>query len=146
MAGMAMGSSLSDHVVETIQVPDNAVGLVIGRGGEQITSIQQQSGCRVQMAQDSQGQGFRVCTLQGSRPCIDRARQLIQDVLSRSRNHHQQGNGSFGGGGNQQMVTQELLIPGSKCGLIIGKNGETIKGLQVCRITPSNFFCRNKSA
>ena len=32
-------------------------------------------------------------------------------------------------GGN--VTTIELSVPGAKCGLIIGKNGETIKGLQV---------------
>jgi predicted RNA-binding protein Jag len=34
-------------------------------------------------------------------------------------------------GGGGQMANIELSIPGTKCGLIIGKNGETIKGLQV---------------
>jgi hypothetical protein len=52
------------------------------------------------------------------------------------------GGGGIGGGpistlgkqnGSSQpgMITTELMIPGQKCGLIIGKNGETIKGLQV---------------
>ena len=35
---------------------------------------------------------------------------------------------------NGNMATVELSIPGGKCGLIIGKNGETIKGLQVSKI------------
>ena len=29
-----------------------------------------------------------------------------------------------------ECVTQQLLIPGTKCGLVIGKNGETIKNMQ----------------
>ena len=37
-------------------------------------------------------------------------------------------NGSMGGGGGN---TIEMLIPGAKCGLVIGKSGETIKSLQV---------------
>ena len=60
---------------------------------------------------------------------------MISDVIERSRHN-------FSGGGIQTMnqpssvqsagmITAELMIPGQKCGLIIGKNGETIKGLQV---------------
>jgi predicted PilT family ATPase len=36
-------------------VPDKMVGLIIGRGGEQITRLQAESGCRIQMAEYSQG-------------------------------------------------------------------------------------------
>jgi len=36
-------------------------------------------------------------------------------------------NGSSGG----NTITTEVLIPGNKCGLVIGKGGETIKSLQV---------------
>lgn len=39
-----------------------------------------------------------------------------------------------------QFVTQQLLIPGQKCGLIIGKNGETIKNMQVCLKRNFSFF------
>ncbi|CAD5224177.1 unnamed protein product [Bursaphelenchus okinawaensis] len=132
MAGMGMGAPLSEALVDTVEIPESVVGLVIGRGGEQITSIQQQSGCRVQMAQDSGGKSVRLCTLNGSRPCIDRAKQLIADVINRRQSG---GNGVpqqqvFHGGVQGPSVTQEMLIPGTKCGLIIGKNGDTIKMLQ----------------
>ncbi|CAD5232028.1 unnamed protein product [Bursaphelenchus xylophilus] len=130
MAGMGMGGQLNEPLMDTIQIPENVVGLVIGRGGEQISNIQQQSGCRVQMAQDAQGKGFRVCTLHGSRTCIDRAKQLIGDVINKKQTG---ANGipqqNFPGLG-QPTITHEMLIPGNKCGLIIGKSGETIKGLQ----------------
>jgi predicted RNA-binding protein Jag len=53
-----------------------------------------------------------------------RAKALIHDVLERSAR-------SALGIQNGNMTTVELSIPGGKCGLIIGKNGETIKGLQV---------------
>ena len=43
---------------ELMMVPDKMVGLIIGRGGEQITRLQAESGCKIQMAQDSQGMSF----------------------------------------------------------------------------------------
>lgn len=36
-----------------------------------------------------------------------------------------------GGGGVGRQITHEMLIPGAKCGLVIGKGGETIKNIQV---------------
>ena len=38
--------------------------------------------------------------------------------------------GDGGGGGATGQI--ELMVPGGKVGLIIGKSGETIKQLQVC--------------
>ena len=66
---------------------------------------------------------------------LRRAKSLISEVISRAGNRPPPGrpfdnNGVTnmgGGGGRGQQVTQELLIPGPKCGLIIGKGGETIK-------------------
>ena len=34
---------------EVIMVPDKMVGLIIGRGGEQITRLQAESGCKIQV-------------------------------------------------------------------------------------------------
>ena len=36
---------------EQLMVPDKMVGLIIGRGGEQITRLQAESGCKIQMSQ-----------------------------------------------------------------------------------------------
>merc|ERR1719374_398635 len=56
-------------VTEQIYVPDNMVGLLIGRGGENITRMQQESQCKIQMSQDNQGQPTRLCTLTGPPEC-----------------------------------------------------------------------------
>lgn len=39
------------------------------------------------------------------------------------------GGGGMGNGGGQTVV--EMMVPGNKVGLVIGKGGETIKQLQV---------------
>eukprot|EP00080_Pristionchus_pacificus_P004636 PDM64656.1 K Homology domain containing protein [Pristionchus pacificus] len=133
--GMSMGNP-HENVVEVIIVPDNSVGLVIGKGGSEITQIQAQSGARVQMAPESTGDGTRQCTLQGTKMAVERAKQLIHDVITRA-NARRAGGGSLdngSGGINIQLgpnaITYDMLIPGTKCGLIIGKAGETIRQLQ----------------
>uniref|UniRef100_A0AC34FBH2 K Homology domain-containing protein n=2 Tax=Panagrolaimus sp. ES5 TaxID=591445 RepID=A0AC34FBH2_9BILA len=129
-------------LVETIEIPDNVVGLVIGRGGDQITTIQQQSGCRVQMAGEPTPQQTRLCTLNGARINIDRARNMISEVITRTnmKNNGQMTPNSQqaaapttptpGGGIPPGCIQRILSIPGTKCGLIIGRNGDTIKSLQ----------------
>jgi far upstream element-binding protein len=128
-------------LVETIEIPDSVVGLVIGRGGDQITTIQQQSGCRVQMAGEPTPQNTRLCTLNGARINIDRARNMISEVITRSnmKNSGQltpqpltptPATSGVSGGIPAGFVQRVLSIPGTKCGLIIGRNGETIKSLQ----------------
>ncbi|RVE46353.1 hypothetical protein evm_008976 [Chilo suppressalis] len=126
---------------EYIRVPDKMVGLIIGRGGEQITRLQAESGCKIQMAPDSGGQPDRVCTLTGSREAIQRAKELVNQIVNhRGRENapqHQDGNPNVGnmppmprGGGGGLATTEEIMLPGPKVGLIIGKNGKTIKQLQ----------------
>lgn len=55
--------------------------LVIGRGGEQITRLQAESGCKIQMAPDSNGMPERICSLSGSRDAINRAKELIMNIV-----------------------------------------------------------------
>ena len=61
-----MDPGMAGAATEIIMVPDKMVGLIIGRGGEQITRLQAESGCKIQMAQDSQGMAERQCTLTGN--------------------------------------------------------------------------------
>jgi len=48
---------------EEFPVPDAMVGLIIGRGGDQITKIQADSGCRVAVVPQSTGGTSRPCTV-----------------------------------------------------------------------------------
>ncbi|KAL8600841.1 hypothetical protein ACOMHN_056499 [Nucella lapillus] len=115
---------------ENFQVPDKMVGLIIGKGGEQITRLQAESGCKVQIAPDSGGMPERPCTLTGSPQSINICKQLIQQVIERAGNGpHMDGMG-MGGPGPEGNSVLEMSIPGGKVGLIIGKGGETIRQLQ----------------
>lgn len=53
------------------------------------------------------------------------AKRLLTEIVEKGRPtpfHHNDGPG---------MTVQEILVPASKAGLVIGKGGETIKQLQV---------------
>uniref|UniRef100_A0A3Q2W373 Far upstream element-binding protein 3-like n=1 Tax=Haplochromis burtoni TaxID=8153 RepID=A0A3Q2W373_HAPBU len=97
----------------------------IGRGGEQITRIQLESGCKIQIAPEGGGLMERPCSLTGTPESIEQAKRLLAQIVDRCRN----GPG-FHGDGEGGASVQEMLIPASKVGLVIGRGGDTIKQLQ----------------
>ncbi|KAJ8413883.1 hypothetical protein AAFF_G00064810 [Aldrovandia affinis] len=125
--GNQLGAMVHQRAImtEDFKVPDKMVGFIIGRGGEQITRIQLESGCKIQIAADSGGMMDRPCTLTGSPESIEQAKRLLGQIVDRCRNgpgFHSDMDGS--------SAVQEILIPASKVGLVIGKGGDTIKQLQ----------------
>merc|ERR1719244_895168 len=120
-------------ITEQIYVPDNMVGLLIGRGGENITRMQQDSQCKIQMSQDSQGQPTRMCTLTGPPDAIQAAKAQINQVIANDG----RGNRGMGGGGGGGMMNNgggggafEMMLEGPLVARVIGKGGENIKRLQ----------------
>ncbi|KFO31932.1 Far upstream element-binding protein 3 [Fukomys damarensis] len=112
-------------ITEEFKVPDKMVGFIIGRGGEQISRIQAESGCKIQIASESSGIPERPCVLTGTPESIEQAKRLLGQIVDRCRN----GPG-FHNDVDGNSTIQEILIPASKVGLVIGKGGETIKQLQ----------------
>ncbi|XP_048845298.1 far upstream element-binding protein 3-like isoform X1 [Brienomyrus brachyistius] len=112
-------------ITEDFRVPDKMVGFIIGRGGEQITKIQLESGCKIQIAADGGGLLERPCTLTGTPESIEQAKRLLGQIVERCRNGP-----CFHGELEGNSAVQEILIPASKVGLVIGKGGDTIKQLQ----------------
>lgn len=108
---------------EDYAVPDRMVGLIIGKGGEQIASIQSETGCKVQFAPDSGGMPDRPCQLTGTSEAIAKAKETIERII-------QKGQGLPDGNYGENQTMLEVFIPGNKVGLVIGKGGETIKHLQ----------------
>ncbi|MBN3319427.1 FUBP3 protein, partial [Atractosteus spatula] len=125
--GNQLGAMVHQRAImtEDFKVPDKMVGFIIGRGGEQITRIQLESGCKIQIAADSGGMMERPCTLTGTPESIEQAKRLLGQIVDRCRNgpgFHSEPDGN--------SAIQEILIPASKVGLVIGKGGDTIKQLQ----------------
>ncbi|XP_069460466.1 far upstream element-binding protein 2 isoform X11 [Ambystoma mexicanum] len=134
----SMGSQLGQqshpprsNMTEEYRVPDGMVGLIIGRGGEQINKIQQDSGCKVQISPDADSGGLpeRVVSLTGSQDSVQKAKMMLDEIVSRGRGGGPSGQFHDNSNG-QNGAVEEIMIPAGKAGLIIGKGGETIKQLQ----------------
>lgn len=135
-------------------VPKAAVGVVIGKEGGMIKKIQADTGCKLQFLQTKgDGPGDRRCIVQGTKQQVDDGKRMIEDlidsVLRRNNNSGGGGNDNWnnsGSGSNYQQQSQhqqsqppavggiqvvqqqyEFNVPTSKCGIIIGRGGDTIK-------------------
>ncbi|KAF2839688.1 hypothetical protein M501DRAFT_1015782 [Patellaria atrata CBS 101060] len=86
---------------ETIQVPSEAVGMIIGKGGETIKDMQNQTGCKINVSQPSGADHEREIGLVGTRNAIEAAKRAIWEkvdtVIQREKNGGQ--GGRRGGGG-----------------------------------------------
>lgn len=68
----------------TFSIPAHKCGLVIGRGGENVKSINQQTGAFVEISRQPPPNGdpnFKLFTIRGSPQQIDHAKQLIEEKI-----------------------------------------------------------------
>lgn len=138
LAGMAGGGEMTTY---EMGVPHGVVGFIIGRGGENIAQMQARTGCKVQIQKESElkpGQTVRLITLQAaSQSAIDACREQIESMVNeRVRSM----GGGLGGSGTKDAKVQDAIaaghshiqveVPEEDVGLVIGKQGSTIKMIQ----------------
>ncbi|KAJ2724755.1 hypothetical protein GGI07_001716 [Coemansia sp. Benny D115] len=79
-----------------MQIPSEAVGIIIGRGGESIKMLQQSSGARIQIIQGADRSApFKPVTISGDYAACMRARRMIEEKISGMQDR--QGGGGSGG-------------------------------------------------
>ncbi|PUU76432.1 hypothetical protein B9Z19DRAFT_1129768 [Tuber borchii] len=132
---------------EQMNIESSLVGLIIGRGGETLRRVEQETGARVQFltnGQDRDSGGERVCNIQGTRPQIGAARRAIEQIIAENGpsgggmggpSGGASGRGKFSGSGGQPNLRDgedsiQILVPDRTVGLIIGRGGETIRDIQ----------------
>ncbi|KUF85096.1 hypothetical protein AM588_10000819 [Phytophthora nicotianae] len=106
-------------------VPNERVGLIIGRGGCTIKAIQQRTGTSVTIPQtpDPNHPDKRLITIRGTMEAKEAAKFEIQSLVSEEP-------GQRHGYGMASGQTIYMQVPNDRVGVIIGKRGETIKGIQ----------------
>jgi far upstream element-binding protein len=124
---------------EDYKIPGKFVGLIIGKGGEQIIRLQAESGCKVQICQTRTEPATgdsnlpdRIANLCGTRETIERARRIMDNIIAKGKMAEggPLGNNPYSLGGTN-MKSIDVMLPTAKCGLVIGKGGETIKRVSV---------------
>ncbi|RMZ71267.1 kh domain-containing [Pyrenophora seminiperda CCB06] len=105
-AGAAAGDA-SGKINDSIQVPSDAVGMIIGKGGETIKSMQSETGCKINVSQASGADIEREIGLVGTRQAIEAAKRAIWDKVDQVReknNSRRRDNGNQDNGYSQQQT------------------------------------------
>ncbi|PSN39206.1 Tudor and KH domain-containing protein [Blattella germanica] len=104
----------SRQVAIEVKIPRDCLGVVIGRGGGSIKSIQEKTHTKINFKdQFDNEQQHRVCVIRGTPEAAQLAESLIHDIIL-----------------NQPLIeTYEMFVPQNACGRIIGRNGDTIRSI-----------------
>jgi len=117
---------MNQDVRNTIEypVPMESIEFVIGKGGETISKLQEDSQCVVQFKNDVVG-STKIALLTGTQEQIDAAKEIIDDIVKNPKGDPHQGRMN-----QYARITLEYHVPIESLGFIIGKGGVTIRNLQ----------------
>ena len=132
-----------DKSARYLQVPDDCVGLIIGKNGDTIRRLNRESGCKIQIAiTPIPNTKMRYVFIEGPEDKYEIAKKLIEAIIGEQVNMKL--NSAHLGESNPNPGPYTLLkIPNKMVGLIIGKNGETVKLIQ--ETTESNVYIPKES-
>ncbi|XP_071948039.1 far upstream element-binding protein 1-like isoform X2 [Antedon mediterranea] len=122
-------------MTEEMMIPGNKVGLVIGKGGETIRQLQEEIGVRMTMIQDGpQNIGIdKPLRVTGEPSKVQEAFRKVHDLLESKGNEINRG-GNMGNSFQRRGPPpngREVPVPKFAVGIVIGRQGETIKKIQV---------------
>lgn len=109
------------------------VGSIIGKGGEIINSIREESGAKIHISDGSVPE--RIVTVTGSTDAILKAFNLIAKKFeedSPEKNGENSGKSSSASNSSKAPsgTSLKLIVPASQCGSLIGKGGGKIKEIR----------------
>ncbi|KAF2290405.1 hypothetical protein GH714_012829 [Hevea brasiliensis] len=116
-----------------MEVPNDKVGVLIGKGGDTIRYLQYNSGAKIQITRDADANPqstTRPVEIIGTLSNIKKAEKLINAVIAEVAELilFPKGLPSAQTGGVGEQL--EMQVPNEKVGLIIGRGGDAIKALQ----------------
>ncbi|KAI1139795.1 hypothetical protein F5Y05DRAFT_411977 [Hypoxylon sp. FL0543] len=110
--GRDSGHGGPDKINDSIYVPSEAVGMIIGKGGETIKEMQHTTGCKINVtASSGPDEVEREIGLVGSRDAINRAKHAIEDKVEAVRQKNAGGASQSRQGRGQQRRDWDSTNP-----------------------------------
>lgn len=132
------------------------VGMIIGKGGENLRKTERMSGAKVQFAEGEKlwrlmkdevllrwicapdtGAPERIVEITGEADQVKIARDMIQQTVDDGRANEavryggrSSGNDAYAAYGGSSRTSSTITVPSFRVGLIIGRGGETIRDLE----------------
>ncbi|KAL8666409.1 MAG: hypothetical protein Q9202_001432 [Teloschistes flavicans] len=141
---------------ETITIESNLVGLIIGRQGENLRRVENETATRVQFLTGPESSGpLRQCKISGTRQARDNAKREIYRIITDNGKELGKTNlapmsgvknvGSHAPALRAGEDATQIMVPNRTVGLIIGRGGETIRDLQERSACHVNIVGEEKS-
>lgn len=111
-----------DEMYEEMRVDQKFVGWLLGKGGGVVREIEQSSGCKISINQETRNLGYSRAQLHGTFDQRTNARQLIQESLERAQI---QGDGPV-----NRVIEDSMQIEQKWVGWILGKGGCVLKEIE----------------
>ncbi|XP_074422739.1 tudor and KH domain-containing protein isoform X1 [Larus michahellis] len=108
-----------------VQVPRAAVKSIIGRKGATIKKLRQETGARINVEREEEGEETALL-ISGSPSQVCRAKAAIHQIVTEST-----------------PVSEQLCVPQRAVGRIIGRGGETVRG--ICRSSGAKVLCEREA-
>ncbi|KAM6288962.1 tudor and KH domain-containing protein, partial [Aegotheles albertisi] len=108
-----------------VRVPRAALKSIIGRKGANIRQLRQETGARLHVESDEEGEEAALL-IAGSPGQVCRAKAAVHRILTQSA-----------------PVSEQLCVPRRAVGRIIGRGGETVKG--ICRSSGARVVCEREA-
>mmetsp|Transcript_8225 Transcript_8225/g.7365 ORF Transcript_8225/g.7365 Transcript_8225/m.7365 type:complete len:592 (+) Transcript_8225:63-1838(+) len=131
---LAFYSNNPNDYQEELKVPNPSVGIIIGKGGENIVKLHQLSGASMLIAKETDmkpGDTHRSIMLKGSPENVAVLRAKIEEmVATRSSVCLLNGTKLTPDNNLNTAVVMKVAVPNDKVGYIIGKGGMNVKNIQ----------------
>ncbi|KAF1503884.1 Tudor and KH domain-containing protein, partial [Eudyptula minor novaehollandiae] len=108
-----------------MRVPRAAVKSIIGRKGATIKKLSQETGARIDVEGEDEGEETALL-ISGSPGQVCRAKAAVHQIVTES-----------------VPVSEQLCVPQRAVGRIIGRGGETVRG--ICRSSGAKVFCEREA-
>ncbi|CAJ1388058.1 unnamed protein product [Effrenium voratum] len=144
--GEAPGAMVSKvSITDSVEVPVQVIGAVIGSGGAVIKQLAAQSGARMSFAQEDYQPGYlaltRRCLISGATDVVEKAKALLQEVVSSAMADQDRG----GRKGKGKGKGQRKGTPTNLSSDLLGEGAGGRAGFQagICKWYAAGF-CRNR--
>ncbi|KAI6189819.1 hypothetical protein M3Y97_00049900 [Aphelenchoides bicaudatus] len=126
-------ANVTDPEVQVkILIPSGAVGALIGKGGESMRALKNDSGCRVQMSKNQelfQNTNERICMVKGK---VTNSMMVMKAIIEKIQEKIEPNAPSdqFDLKGIDRCKEMKIVVPNTSAGMVIGKSGASIKEIR----------------
>lgn len=132
----------ADFVTESMRIPQQYVGWLVGKSGGVVREIEERAGCKVLIDQGTKSLGYSTMQFLGHPDQVFSAQQMVEESLERAKASSQPpavaASDRVGPGGVPSVLEESMQVEQAWVGWLLGKGGALVRELEQesgCRIS-----------